>query len=337
VLTLSDGKYSESFEKDSLERVGSVMINRYSRKIDNLFAENSARRNHSGIDQSRFLSVDPLGHKFPELSPYQYASNRPIDGKDLDGLEWQSSGKFFNSATGKYEIDYKVTLSLSNDQNILSLARDRSQLATYQNTADQVFSKLDAKGTSEDPIIHTNVIFTDQKGPFNAQFFVAQTLITDPKLNPTIDKSKKIFAGNTVDPGNSQSNTVQIPIANQFSFQTNSGAIIHAGTRAVDDNSIARSFSHELGHTVGLMHVFPSNSEQPYDLQKPFDMSTFYQALLPVGNPKIVFNNLMNSPANPVSLLNPDSQGKPQGTELTPQQRQTIESTVQQQQPQKPN
>jgi len=45
----------------------------------------------------------------------------------------------------------------------------------------------------------------------------------------------------------------------------------------------------------------------------------------------------MNSPANPVSLLNPDSQGKPQGTELTPQQRQTIESTVQQQQPQKPN
>lgn len=36
----------------------------------------------------RFLSVDPLQKKYPELTPYQFASNRPIDGIDLDGLEW---------------------------------------------------------------------------------------------------------------------------------------------------------------------------------------------------------------------------------------------------------
>ncbi len=35
----------------------------------------------------RFISVDPLTGKYPELTPYQYASNRPIDGIDLDGLE----------------------------------------------------------------------------------------------------------------------------------------------------------------------------------------------------------------------------------------------------------
>jgi RHS repeat-associated protein len=38
----------------------------------------------------RFFSVDPLFRKFPELSPYQYASNRPIDGIDLDGREYVS-------------------------------------------------------------------------------------------------------------------------------------------------------------------------------------------------------------------------------------------------------
>lgn len=36
----------------------------------------------------RFLSVDPIAGKYPELTPYQFASNRPIDGVDQDGLEW---------------------------------------------------------------------------------------------------------------------------------------------------------------------------------------------------------------------------------------------------------
>ncbi|UII30389.1 hypothetical protein LVD17_19035 [Fulvivirga ulvae] len=36
----------------------------------------------------KFLSVDPLMKNYPMLTPYQFASNRPIDGVDLDGLEW---------------------------------------------------------------------------------------------------------------------------------------------------------------------------------------------------------------------------------------------------------
>jgi RHS repeat-associated protein len=36
----------------------------------------------------RFLSVDPLTHKYPMLTPYQFASNSPISGVDLDGLEY---------------------------------------------------------------------------------------------------------------------------------------------------------------------------------------------------------------------------------------------------------
>jgi RHS repeat-associated protein len=37
---------------------------------------------------ARFLSVDPLTKSYPMLTPYQFASNRPIDGVDLDGLEY---------------------------------------------------------------------------------------------------------------------------------------------------------------------------------------------------------------------------------------------------------
>jgi RHS repeat-associated protein len=39
---------------------------------------------------SKFLSVDPLTKSYPELTPYQFASNRPVDGIDLDGLEYYS-------------------------------------------------------------------------------------------------------------------------------------------------------------------------------------------------------------------------------------------------------
>lgn len=35
----------------------------------------------------KFLSVDPLTKSYPELTPYQFASNTPIAAIDLDGLE----------------------------------------------------------------------------------------------------------------------------------------------------------------------------------------------------------------------------------------------------------
>ncbi|MBK8484764.1 MAG: hypothetical protein IPL31_10590 [Saprospiraceae bacterium] len=35
----------------------------------------------------RFLSIDPITRKYPELTPYQFASNTPIQAIDLDGLE----------------------------------------------------------------------------------------------------------------------------------------------------------------------------------------------------------------------------------------------------------
>lgn len=38
-------------------------------------------------DLIRFISVDPLTKKYPELTPYQFASNTPIQAIDLDGLE----------------------------------------------------------------------------------------------------------------------------------------------------------------------------------------------------------------------------------------------------------
>ncbi|MBK6987036.1 MAG: hypothetical protein IPH33_01660 [Bacteroidetes bacterium] len=36
---------------------------------------------------ARFLSVDPIQKEYPELTPYQFAGNTPIQAVDLDGKE----------------------------------------------------------------------------------------------------------------------------------------------------------------------------------------------------------------------------------------------------------
>jgi RHS repeat-associated protein len=44
----------------------------------------------------RFLSVDPLVPEYPELTPYQFSSNRPIDGIDRDGLEYSPASREYS-------------------------------------------------------------------------------------------------------------------------------------------------------------------------------------------------------------------------------------------------
>jgi len=48
----------------------------------------------------KFLSVDPITKEYPELTPYQFASNRPIDGVDKDGLEYLKADKSRVQFTG---------------------------------------------------------------------------------------------------------------------------------------------------------------------------------------------------------------------------------------------
>jgi RHS repeat-associated protein len=54
----------------------------------------------------KFLSVDPLSPKYPELTPYQFASNRPIDGIDLDGLEYVPYIPKFHNSGNRTFSDY---------------------------------------------------------------------------------------------------------------------------------------------------------------------------------------------------------------------------------------
>src|SRR5690606_7394316 len=53
----------------------------------------------------RFMNVDPLSDKYPYQSHYNFSENRVIDGRELEGLEWEN----FRTA-GKKPGDLKMKL-----------------------------------------------------------------------------------------------------------------------------------------------------------------------------------------------------------------------------------
>ena len=72
----------------------------------------------------KFLSVDPLTKEYPELTPYQFASDNPIENIDLDGLEGTPAGKdysgFIRNATDA-EWDYNPTFAALKDASAFFL------------------------------------------------------------------------------------------------------------------------------------------------------------------------------------------------------------------------
>ena len=70
----------------------------------------------------RFTSIDPLTAQYPELSSYQYASNSPIAGIDLDGLEFlDANAALFEMRMGKAYL--KVENQSSVTQSMVAQAK----------------------------------------------------------------------------------------------------------------------------------------------------------------------------------------------------------------------
>ena len=142
VLTLSNGKYQEFFPNDTIVRIGSVLFNRVTNEVVEFLTEKDSISLVQADVASRFLSVDPIGREYPELTPYQFGSNRPIDGVDLDGLEWIAS-RYIVSATpvctNQGEV-YAIHLGMSNQVHY-GTAQTSINGETYYNMGKHFYNQ----------------------------------------------------------------------------------------------------------------------------------------------------------------------------------------------------
>lgn len=96
ILTLTNGKYEEFFDQDSIQQIGTALVNIYTMKVIKLLKdEKEAQKLLDNSASSRFLSVDPLTVNYPWNSPYAFAENDVIRSVDLDGLERKIVNNFY--------------------------------------------------------------------------------------------------------------------------------------------------------------------------------------------------------------------------------------------------
>lgn len=78
IVTASNGEFEE-FNYDTIQRVGSVLINTKTRKIVKLLNANKTFAKASDNSaQSRWYRPDPMAEKYYSQSPYLFALNNPI-------------------------------------------------------------------------------------------------------------------------------------------------------------------------------------------------------------------------------------------------------------------
>jgi RHS repeat-associated protein len=243
----------------------------------------------------RFWSVDPLAAKYPWNSPYAFAMNRLIDGIELEGKEWYSSGKFFDYMTGKYQINYDIKVKvMSADPTKIKTENAIEYFNSFKFDTESILSNKNAKGSFEDPVINVNIYHSEDA---TIQLFISEDWIISSKSNKKLNGECK---------GNSQ------------------WGIIRITTKSTE--GISSTLAHELGHLAGLNHPWEVSNDMDPSTNPEIDIKQSYPLL---ENMKTkIKNNLMNSGGNPINEL----KGRTSKDELTRGQREKIENTVQKEQ-----
>ena len=100
-LTLSKGKYKETFYNEEIMQVGTVLINTLTNKVVKFLEEDTTKYAYKAETASRFLTVDPLAEEYYSWSPYVYVGNNPIKRTDPTGMDW------YEDKDGSYQYDPK--------------------------------------------------------------------------------------------------------------------------------------------------------------------------------------------------------------------------------------
>jgi RHS repeat-associated protein len=143
----------------------------------------------------RFLSVDPLTKDYPYLTPYQFASNSPISGIDLDGLEYYyaADGKFLGQGSDSDNKEVrlgKITSKTKSGQNIITAVdlkgQTQSQWIVIHNNHDEFKAMAgvlyaEADGTTPEAVHEVAAIYSVLENRANYEGTTVQEQMTVAK------------------------------------------------------------------------------------------------------------------------------------------------------------
>ncbi|MEN7550548.1 leucine-rich repeat domain-containing protein [Rapidithrix thailandica] len=191
----------------------------------------------------KFLSVDPLTKSYPELTPYQFASNTPIYAIDLDGLEAWVNTKSNNdgSTTLTLIIDLDVKNSTTNFSNktIMQAAKGVKKLLEQRLKAFDL-SENTYYETIVNLKLNNEASFDNNIKNESNDFYLDYVSIVDKG-----GKKSKWSAGWTGGNGENSDYWIGNTDFNRFQVRIDEGDKFE---------ELYRTGSHEVGHGLGLRH-----------------------------------------------------------------------------------
>jgi hypothetical protein len=139
--TMTNGRYNEFFDNDTIMQIGSVIINTNTGKIVS-FIVNNDTTNILPEPQimSRWISPDPLAEKYWSISPYSYCNNNPLKYIDPNGMYFTGATDWLDRFTQRINSDMQSNGNKIN--NLESQIKDLRE-AGDNKKADKLQEKVD--------------------------------------------------------------------------------------------------------------------------------------------------------------------------------------------------
>ncbi len=249
ILTLSQGRYNEFHDNDTIVRIGAALYNVYTQKIVGFVVEEG----HSEATMkpevvSMWLSVDPLARKFPELTPYNFVKGNPVMLIDPDGREPHIPGTDGKPISYE-EVDGEIAWSPNTPQDLQTLGETIMQSETGKTQFDKAIASEDyiSISVSERTIFQNSF---DKKSPLKLgnTKWGGDILDFNPGGEPT-------FAANKF----------EITL-----FEGSIDALSERGFKNYDSNNLtqnqklARTLGHELEHATNPIDINYLLNDKPF-------------------------------------------------------------------------
>jgi RHS repeat-associated protein len=251
----------------------------------------------------RFLSEDPLTSEYPMLTPYQFASNRPIDGIDLDGLEWAPDLSIDNNTSDGIPVlkmNNYVRVKVINKSTIVTSQADvQAKAELFKASLEKNLQGTDMiwNGTFRAKVSTTVILdytpSTGDDGAIGYLVLVDRTSTVTGTTTTTVGNTTITTTLSTSTPGDTRGEINQFTISLGVTMDGN----------IVPDSDLASTSTHEGGHSGGLNHPWKLHLS-PHEINDPLENLQPLNQLNPgTRNTQLIKDNFMNSDENPEGSL----------------------------------